>query len=304
MKTLNYLMLVGILIFSTACKKDEVMENPTTDPIALSNFINDNVKEATQTYTVNAESTIFITGLKGTQLFLPANSLIDSDGNSVTGDVDFELIEIDRKSEMVLLNKPTNGRKTNGDYAPLVSTGEFYFNVSQNGENLTATAPLQVAAYTTEFSPKIRKFINTSETEDILWEMAEDSLIELIDAGDTSPVTLQAFSVLPDQWGWVNCDYFYSDPRPRTNISTLLPEEFIYTKVYFSIDGEKTLIDIRPIFELPIGLKGHFVSVGVTEDELYYSIQPTKITENHVQMINDFVETTDDELTSLIDALP
>lgn len=304
MKKVKYL-IGGLALLAFACNKPSVVPSPSPDPIATQIFFDENVAEATQHFTVDAGADILIIGEKGTQLSLPANSLIDSEGNLVTGNVEVELIEITKKSEMIIMNKPTNGKKSNGDIEGLVSAGEFYVTISQYGIELTATEPIEVRVFTMEYHPLMRKFVNISTDEDLLWEMASDSIINTLDGEDSSGVFME-FDILPDDWGWVNCDYFPNDGSPRTEIDITLPEGFDgeNTGVFISIDGAKTVVQYYSGVVIPVGTDVNFVGVGVVGDELHYTIEASTITDGHSQHLDDFSAISEDALVSLIDALP
>ena len=330
MKKSNYgLIATGILMLFFSCKKTEIDDPILDDPIeinpadiadnpegidtyALSSFFTDNIAEATQHFTTSAESFIYITGEKGTILLLNSNQLVDSDGNLVTGLVDIELIEIDKKSEIIMLNKATTGINQYGQHETLISDGEFYVSISQNGEELTTLSPMMLYSFLAPYDPDMRKFVNTSEEEDLLWEMAEDSLLN----EDGEFEGTGAFEILPGEWGWTNIDKFYNDPSPQTEIYAELPEGFnnTNTEVFISYDGESNALAQFDVWEdgrftehyglIPIGLDVHFIAVRMIGGELNYSIQGATIIEDHVQLINDFMPINEDDLVDLIDELP
>ena len=313
MRKLNYL-LGGIALIAFSCKKPTVIPPPAPDSAALIAFTNDNLADATQHFSVDAGASIFIIGEKGTQLYLSANSLIDSDGDLVTGNVDVEFIEIDKKSGMVLMNKATMG-KLGTNHATLISQGEFYVSISQYGTELTLTSPMTLVSPVDSYDPAMRKFINTGVEDDLLWEMAEDSILA---AGDTimGGGAGVSYEILPGEWGWTNIDKFYSDPRPKTTIFAELPDGFDNTnsEVYISYDGESNALAQFDVWVdgrftehyglIPIGLEVHFIAVGIIDGELNYSIQAATITDNHVQDIDGFSAISDEGLVDLIDDLP
>ncbi|NOQ73297.1 MAG: hypothetical protein GQ574_14930 [Crocinitomix sp.] len=311
MKNTHYI-IAGLVLISFACKKPEVVPPPAPDAAALIAFNSENIEEATQYFSVDANSPIFIYGEKGTSLYLGADALVDASGDLVTGDVQVELIEIDKKSEMILMNKATMG-KIGSNHATLVSQGEFYVSISQYGTELVLTSPMSLMTPVDEYDPNMRKFVNISDEEDLLWEIADDSLLEV---GEDSVGIGMLYDILPGEWGWTNIDKFYSDPRPKTDIFAELPEGFdeTNTEVYISYDGESNALAQFDVWTgtrftehyglIPIGLEVHFVAIGIVGDELHYYIEPATITDNHVQDIDDFTAITEDALVTLLDALP
>lgn len=312
MKKTHYLILsLALLAFS--CKKVEPIPPPSPDAADMIEFIQSNMDNARQVFTVDANSAIYITGVKGTKLFLPANSLVNGAGDLVSGNVQVELIEIDKKSEMVFMNKATMGLRADGKHSTLVSGGEFFVRITQDGLELTLTSSLLLTSPTETWDPSMRKFINISDEERLLWEIADDSLL---DEGEDSVGMITMLNLLPGEWGWTNIDRWYSDPRPKTTIYAEVPEGFddTNTEVFISYDGEPGALAQFDVWEdgrftehyglIPIGLEVHFIAVGIVEDELHYSIQSATITADHVQVIDDFAATSEDSLIDLIDALP
>ncbi|MDG1912985.1 MAG: hypothetical protein P8I55_00135 [Crocinitomix sp.] len=328
-------MATGILLLSFSCEKETIidppiigddpiveetgandstgiMEIPIGSDVALANFFSTNIEAATQHFSQNANAVISLTGEKGTYLSLAPNSLIDADGDLITGLVDIELIEVSKKSEMVLMNKATMGKK-GPNHTTLISQGEFYVSISQFGTELTLTSPMTLSTPIDDYDPSMRKFVNISDEEDLLWEMAADSILN---EGEDSTGVALSYEILPGEWGWTNIDKFYSDPRPKTEIFAELPEGFddTNTEVYISYDGESNALAQFDVWTgdrfsehyglIPIGLEVHFIAVGIVGDELNCSIQSATIIDNHVQNIDDFAAITEDALITLIDALP
>lgn len=69
--------------------------------IQLSNFFADNVEDAKQSFSIDVANPSLITDNAGTSIQFIVNSFEDASGNTVTGNVDVELIEIYGKSDMV-----------------------------------------------------------------------------------------------------------------------------------------------------------------------------------------------------------
>ncbi|NOQ73296.1 MAG: hypothetical protein GQ574_14925 [Crocinitomix sp.] len=313
MKNLKYcLLVIGIILLSFSCKKKKLAEEAILNEIALDNFFEDNNEDAKQHWTVSAEYPFYLVSAKGIGIYLPANSLVDANGDLVTGDVNVSFIEIDKKSEMVLLNKSTACVLANGDRSTLISDGEFYVDITQNGEELTHTEPLLIYTNIPFDDSDMRKFVNISENEDILWEISGDSILFM--DGELEGMT--SFYIPPgESWGWTNLDKYATDPRPKTGIYAELPEGFDdgNTEIYVSFDNENALahfgfwVDGRfahsyPTF--PIGLEVHFVAVSMDDENLHYAIQSAIIGNEHVEVITGFEPVTQDALGELIDNLP
>src|SRR5687768_10951684 len=99
MKTkLSTLVFVAATILSlSACKK-----NKDIPAFAKADDFWASHKIETQTFTGNATTGFSITGAKGTKITFPANSMVDGNGDLVTGNVTITLKEVLSKKDVVL----------------------------------------------------------------------------------------------------------------------------------------------------------------------------------------------------------
>lgn len=312
------LLLLGAMLTLTACKKDDPVVEP--DPIIptesqpdaaqLNNFFTDNISSAKQTFTIDAASPALITGNQGTTIQFSPSSFEDASGNSVTGNVDIELIEIYGKKDMVFLNKQTLG-DNNGSLSPLISGGEFKVTASQGGNevylkqwysyNATVQAPAGA-------DPNMDVFYQNSVSDDTLtWTQADSSLIW----GNGS-----MYNVYFDSLGWVNCDYFMSQPGNQTAVSVNVPNGFDNTNcaVFISFDGYNSLTSIYNFsngnfntgsyYTIPEGLNVHFIAMAFINNTPHAAIVPATITANHLEVISALTSTSQAQLVSDIQNLP
>lgn len=145
MKNIKFLF-GGLALLTFACNKHEAVPPPHSDSGAPSIFIQKNVNNTTQYFTEDAGTVIYVIGEKGTSLYLPPNGLEDANENLVTENVDIELIKIDKKSEMVLMNKAAMGSIQVALTLLLFPTVSFYISISQYGNELMLTTPMKIYA--------------------------------------------------------------------------------------------------------------------------------------------------------------
>lgn len=317
LKNLTLLLLGGMLTL-TACKKEEptvepepdVTVEPQPDAAQLNNFFNGNINDAKQSFTIDAASPASITGSQGTVIQFSPNSFEDASGNSVTGTVDIELIEIYGKKDMLFLNKQTLG-DDNGNLSPLISGGEFKVTASQGGNevflkpwysyNATVQAPGGV-------DPNMDVFYQNSVSDDTLtWALADSSLIW----GQGG-----AYDVYFDSLGWVNCDYFMGQSGPQTTVSVNVPNGFDNTNcaVFISFDGFNSLTSLYNFsggnfntgsyYTIPEGLQVHFIAMAFINNTPHAAIVPATITTNHLEVISALTATTQAQLATDIQNLP
>lgn len=318
------IVLLHALAILTAC--EEKTETPLIAPDgeALDAFIEANIEEQTQTFTLDATTGGNIKGSQGTVLQFYSNAFQTTGGDDVTGMVDIELIEVYSRTDMLLTKKPTTGKLDNGDHAMLISGGEFYVNATQNGNQLKAVAGYYIIAPTENTGgaqEDMKVFTGVEECIDSIcnnvWVEEKDQGMEVGQFQDAGGV-FEGYFCYQTQFGWTNIDKWYSDPRPKTTIFVDAPEGFDNTNcvIFLSYDDEPTALARFDTYDqetglfsehyglIPVGLKVHFILVSIADGEIHYAIQGAEITENHVEVIGEIKSITEEELVELIGNLP
>ena len=315
----------GICLLATACKKDKNPETTGSTPngAQLTSFFGDNLNNNTQHFTVNATTGGWITGTHGTQVYIYSGYLQDGSGNPIIGNVDIELVEVYDRATMVLLNKPTMGILPNGDMGTLVSKGEYYLKITQNGNPVNANNGVFVMVPADNINGQSNGMslfdgIIDPATGNLAWDLVQDSLPVVQDSANGGGGTFGgSYNILEGQWGWTNVDRFYSDPRPKTVLKAKLPTGYDNTncEVYLSYDGEPGALASLDTYTndgyfsehyglIPIGLEVHFIAVTMIDGQLNYAIQAATITNGHIEYINSFTPISQASLAALINALP
>lgn len=116
------------------------------------------VEPKVQRFKVNAQEGTTIEGEQGTLVIIPPNAFTDSNGNTITSNVDFELVEALTLEDMILYNLTTtsNGKQ-------LETGGMFYMNASQNGKvlKINPNAPI----YTETPTNRVKKGMLAFDSE-------------------------------------------------------------------------------------------------------------------------------------------
>jgi hypothetical protein len=268
------LTLIALLILTVlfACKKDGTGDTNAT--LNLTEF-NSRFSVPAQRFNGTGNSAFSITGTKGIKIDFPANAFLDASGNLVTGNVAISLKEVLSKRDIVLSGKPT---QSNGQL--LISGGEFQVVASQNGQRLKLNPAVEV-------NVKVPTTFNTDPMNLFLWApaaAASDSTWVLNQKARVATTADFYEFKLPD-FGWVNCDYFYSDPNPKTTI-TASP---MYTgaapsikdqRAYMVFDDIKTVAGLPFVLavnkhqsyenSMPIGLKGKLIILSTDVNDVIY----------------------------------
>jgi hypothetical protein len=227
-KIIPILLIAGAFLFN-ACQKniDAFVPDPfgnkpdtnwyniitSTMPVtALQNDLK--IIPATDSFEVN--NTAADRNISGMQLLFTPNCCTNGAGQAVTGKVNLEALLIKNKGDMVLMNKPTS---SNGQL--LVSGGEIFISLNQNGQQLQLASNARVYLRYADAAPNQQmKLFYGDETnpQQFNWVPSFDS----IRAGN------QFYDIVSSKLRWINCDYFYDTTGTvRSTVSAYLP--FNYT---------------------------------------------------------------------------
>ena len=331
MKKHNYfltLLIGGFIALSSMSCNDNENAKPALKPGAedkVNPLFTKNLNDLKQSFTVNSTTNSEVTGNQGTVVRFTANSMTKLNGDAITGSVNIELIEIYKKSSMLLTKMPTRGKNSQNEIAMLISGGEFYVNATQGGAPLKVSGVFQIIAPTAntgDADMTMRPFEGIKECDNdscnVAWkEQDRDIKVGQNQNGGVGGVQ-SVYQVFQSQFGWTNIDRWYSDPRVKTTIFVDVPEGYDNTNcaVYLSYDGEPTALalfdrydDATALFTehyglIPIGLQVHFIMVTNIADQWYYAIKPATIITNHVETFTELQPITKEALTALIDDLP
>ena len=234
MKNLLLTSTIIVSLLAASCKKEEPQPEPVPTTSNLGGLFDQNVTDAKQNFTINASIYNEIIGDNGVKIMVPANSFEDANGNIVSGNVTLELIEVLDQTSMIMMNKPTT---SNGGI--LVSGGQIKLTASQSGSQLflADNAYLDVMVPTTNADPNMLLFDGTEDSNgDVDWILSTDdttgyadSTIIVTDSTFLGSSDYYWFSWTDSTMGWINCDYFYYDSNPLTNVYCDLEAQYDYT---------------------------------------------------------------------------
>jgi hypothetical protein len=329
MRVFIKLVLCGVILLSISGCDDEKDAKPPVkiDGQAMLENFNTHVDELTQQFAIDAADGGMITGDQGTKIIFYPNAFLNQDNSPVTGEVTIDLVEIFKKSDMLLSRKPTNGRKPDGTVSTLISGGEFFVNATQNGNQLKPANGFYISApveNTGEADHEMFLFDGVEECDGddcrLEWEQQEQGGVEVVKRdgqGGAGGMTTE-YMAFQSKFGWTNIDKWYSDPRPKTSIFVDVPEGYDNTNcaVFLSYDGEPAALASFDVYDeqtglftehyglIPIGLEVHFIFVSVVDGQWNYAIQAATITANHVEVISNVQPVTEAQLEELVDDLP
>lgn len=315
-------MALGVFVTLLSCKKD--VENPISNPPTgtpignteneVSKILEDYLESQKQHITVDVSNTYYFQGQKGTTFYLNGNNFEDGNGNPITGNVDFTLVENYSKVDMIMTNKVTLGAAGNGA-GILVSGGEFYMEISQNGNFVEVVDPIQVLTAPTSTASPMSMQLFDGETDaegNILWIENNDTITAVQDTtgmGGPSGTSLYSFAFnWYDSLSWINCDYFSDVTGPTTDVNLNVPAENdnTNTKIFMVLTNDNAVssiysynsgvFSIGSYYGVPVGIDVSFVAISYVNNQLAYAIIPNAIiTTNHTEtfVTSDFTNVAD-----------
>lgn len=318
----NKLKLMALILIPFAfitCKEDNDNDEQATDYPTQEEF--SNLQDAaldsiTQTATFNAEDGITFTSENYCNLHIYGNSLTFN-STIVTGEVTLEFIEIFEPAHMLVTNKPTMGVTDDGDLAILESAGEFYINVTQNGNDLDVSSMyLDVPASLTNDS---QDYI----TDMTLWngEIDEDGNLEWEEVEENKDSAFatadgEVYYVTLGNFGWANVDRFYNYDGEKTTILVDVPDGYdgdnsavflLYDDMPNALAQLDTYDETTGLFsehygQVPVGLHVYVIFVSEQDGSWVYAVKDETIEadETIVFTVDDLQTLTYDEILDAI----
>ena len=314
---LSILVALAIFMFQS-CKKDEGTVTPVgedTGSEVISDFFAQNAPKANKTtFDVKAGGTI--SGTK-TSIYIGVNSLVDKDGNAITGNVDFELTEYLSKGDMAFSGVTT----ISGDEM-LESAGMFNLMASQNGEEVflaqgkSINVALAQASFPQEQFQIFEGQKNNKEDENkVNWNQVDTNDLQARqDSAGGSSFNFNYF-----KFGYCNIDRFYKEFEGNkissfkinmpagydgdNSWALLLFED--YKSCAWSY-WDKTDKVFKTSYSLGKGVKCKVLAVSVIDakkKEFEYEVQNVTLTDNTEVNITNLQPITEAQIEALVKAL-
>lgn len=234
-------MAAATLLIFGACEKQNTAEETENSTVSqtLDEYYQENRDNSMQTFIVDANTPIEVTGMQGTTVTIPANNFLDANGDVLTGNVEVKLIEVFSKLDMIKTDVTT----LTAENEMLVSGGEFFLDVTLPGsdQSLRQVEAMLVNVPAEVEDPKMKLWVNNGAG----WELAgaedrdPDGMMEPYDGGYVAGIM---------SGGWYNFDW--SPPGPWCEICIRVPEGSSpdETDVFISVDGQMTLVRVDDMY--------------------------------------------------------
>lgn len=227
-KLWSTLMISAVALCFNSCKTDNapIPVNPVATDVPI-NGLYQSLKPTPQTFTVNAGSAQTITGAKGTSISFNAQSFTTQNGTVITsGSIKIQLTEALTPGQMIMNRVST---VTDADNM-LQSGGSVNIAATLNGN------PVYAKKYKVSFkqpaaSSQPMALFNGIVTPSginagaVIWSNTPTNPVTGTTGNDSlgSGPTYYIFDSCTN-FGWINCDYFYSAPDPKTDITVVMPD--------------------------------------------------------------------------------
>jgi hypothetical protein len=343
-KNIGLVLLTSLLW--TSCSKDE--DNGGLTPVDSGNAVvkaedfknlkNKALADLTEKFSMNTSEGIkTFTSKNGVKITVNPADIVDANGNPLTGDLEFEYIEIFKSGSMVTTDMHTMGVMQDGNMSILQSGGEIKFQckskTSEAEGNLKsgATIPVQIPTALSgeaQFDMLVWDF-NLQEEGEAAGKNGWNVIVAKVDEGQNGEPQRARVDGKGEQssyyiqltgFGWTNVDRFYNDPRPKTEILVGPPATYDGTNsaVYLHYRGEGNALAKLDTFDtatnlfsehygqIPVGLECDIIFVTENSGQWRYAIKPVTISANATYNIA-FSETTvgsKAQLEAAVNALP
>ena len=261
--------------------------------------------DSIQIATFPADEGISFTSENGVVLIINAGCL-SLNGQLATGTATLEFSEFFNRGDMLVANAPTVGMTAAGGLEQLISGGEFFIRVIQNGQELTLDCPsmLNIPTSLTGGDDNLMRPFDGVVGADgtVIWVESNGELFLSQDPQGNS-----VYTAFLENFGWFNCDRFANYPDPKTTIQVAIPQEFssANSSVYLALQGEPNTLAFL-YGEFPVGLEAHIIFISEENGQFRYAIETLAVAENQ-QVIFTIQETSvvsAEELTSILNNLP
>ncbi|HTF80715.1 MAG TPA: hypothetical protein VL947_03285 [Cytophagales bacterium] len=280
--------IASLWALSFSCtKKDEAKVYQQASLVRVSTTahatIPEGVKEKpAQVFSGKGNAEILFTGAEGTDVRIPSHALVSADGSPYLGIVRIELIEIFKKSEMILNNAPTmSGGKA------LISGGEFSIKAYDDAGNpLSIALGRGIVVDVPAPAPDNNMALFTSSSQGADWQLVDASTVtrvtlnDSLQQGTTAPtieINKLDYRCILKEFTWYNCDYFMRENISTINVSTeaYAPTQLFRAQAYVVYRNKNSVImvtgdDFKVIQDEPFTL----VYVGYDiNGQIYYDIK-------------------------------
>ncbi len=319
------LVLVGCLV--TSCSEDHdceegIIETPNAiAPIDGADYtasLMDCRLPKVQAFSIQGFAGGQITADQGGTIIIPEQSLFNSDGTIIDGEVEVSLLEMFTPGEIVACQLSTNTRNATGNIEPTLSEGLLFFDIRFNGQPVVIQGEIQIFI-PEENNAQEQLFFNSPSCSDIdcmvTWEntgIAFPSEIE-----DANGDVTRGYSAITSQTGWYHIGQFNPSQNERTIVYNVPPSGFDNTNsnVFLSYDNDKIAVSLFEQYdinlgvfsevynEIPLETQGLLIFVSRQDGAYLLDTSQISVTQDAIGATTSTNGTTEDQLVTVINSL-
>jgi hypothetical protein len=254
-KVMSALMVsaIALSVFSCNPDNDPIPVNPVSKDAPI-NSLYQALKQQAQSFHVNAGSQQTITGANGTVITFSPQSFKTQGGAVITsGSINIQLTEALTPGQMIMNRVSTVTDAGN----MLQSGGSVNIIATQNGNPVYANIYKISFKQSTASAQPMALFsgiVNAGGTNDgaVTWSNNSTNTVNgtnILNGNDSMGASYYIFDSCTN-FNWINCDYFYNAPDPKTDITVVMPDG-TYN------DSTTDVLLILPLLNLVSGM-GHY----------------------------------------------
>jgi len=297
-------LLLGSMLGMTSCSNDS--PGPLTPNTQTINTLFQQLKTAPQTFSVTVGTQQTIIGAKGTKITFHPGSFKDATGNTLTfGTVNIALIEMYTPGDMIANRVTTTTAAQNA----LTSGGAVNIKATLNGQEVFANS-YSIAFKQDEHKEAPMALFRGYEVSDesgtnVKWNDDTTGTVPRTEKDQANEEFYYAFDTCTN-FNWINCDYFYNAPNPKTDIIIVAPDasyNYSNTQIFIVFPGMNSVTTMYtydaathsfkfgyPSYYLPVGTSIKVAIFGAKNNSYYMDIhQPVTVTNG---MTINFTPTT------------
>lgn len=288
LKALLFIPTAALLF--QACNKDDKNLGPGDSNDSPLKAMYDGLKSTPQAFTVTAGTNQTITGAQGTVIHFHPGSFRDASGNTLSsGSVSIELTEMYKPGDMIA-NRVTT---TTVAQKSLISGGSILLKASLNGQEVFTNGYSLAFRQPQESGQAMALFRGIPTTDatgtSIKWSDDTTNTVMRTVKSDSTDEHYYLFDTCTS-FNWINCDYFYTAPDPKTDVRVVLPDAsydqantnvFVVfpainsvTMMYAFNSGTRAFSFGYPSYHLPVGTEVKIVVMGAKDNGYFMEVLP------------------------------
>ena len=290
--------LLALVLGLYGCGKDDATLGSNSQIFTLKTLFA-NLAGTPQVFMVTAGQTQTITGTSGTRITFHPQSFKNSSGSVITsGIIKIELTELYKPSEMI-----ANRVNTVTATQLLTSGGSVNIKATQGGNEVMATSYGIAFKQPGNSDNPMALFKGAAlsvEDPTIIWGNDTSGTVDRT-IKDTASENLffYAFDSCTS-FNWINCDYFYSNPGPKTDVSVIATDSSFNstnTQVFVVFPAINAVASMRhfdaathtfslnlPGYFIPVGSEIHLVIISAKNNSYYMQVQKNVMVTNNMSV--------------------